>query len=271
MKDIVADPAIATQPYESLDRFEGATVIVTGASTGIGRATARRFVLEGANVAMVARSEDDLAEAAEGLPEARVLKISADVSKEEDAKRISAETLAHFGAIDVLVNNAGTAVMGSIEEVDRESWDKVIDTDLTGLYMVTRAAWPALRTARGNVVNTSSVSGTGGDWNMFAYNAAKGGVTNLTHALALDARESGVRVNAVNPSITRSALTEDMFENEDLLQKFMERLPLGRPGEPEDVAAAICFLASRDACFINGVNLAVDGGLSASNGQPPQA
>lgn len=269
MKDIAANPANA--PYETLNRFQGATVIVTGASTGIGRATARRFALEGANVAMVARSEEDLAQAAADLPEAQVLKVVADVSKEEDAKRIAAETEAHFGSIDVLVNNAGTAVMGSIEEVDRAAWDKVIDTDLTGLYMVTRAAWPALRKSGGNVVNTSSVSGTGGDWNMFAYNAAKGGVTNLTHALALDARQSGVRVNAVNPSITRSALTGDMFDNDALMEKFMERLPLGRPGEPEDVAAAICFLASRDACFINGVNLPVDGGLSASNGQPPQA
>ena len=258
-------------PNPGLDRFTGKTVIVTGASTGIGRATARRFAHEGANVTMVARSADDLKEAARDLPEDRVLLLSADIGKEEDNTRVVRETVEHFGALDVLVNNAGIAASGAIDEMPVKDWERVIGTDLTGLYLMTRAAWGALKTSGGNVVNTSSVSGTGGDWNMFAYNAAKGGVTNLTRSLALDARDSGVRVNAVNPSITRTALTDGMFDNTELVDKFMERLPLGRPGEPADVAAAICFLASADAGFINGVNLPVDGGLSASNGQPPQA
>ena len=251
-----------------MKRFEGKVVIVTGASSGIGAATARRFGAEGAKVVLVARSKDDLHAVAADIP--RSMCIAAGVSKPTDVRRIVADATGEHGAIDVLINNAGTAVMGTLEEVDHDGWNKVIDTDLTGVYQLTKAAWPALKQSRGNVVMTSSVSGLGGDWGMFAYNAAKGGVTNMTRALALDARNSGVRVNAVNPSLTKTELTQGMLDNDDLIAKFEERIPLGRPAEPEDIADVIAFLASDDARFVNGVNLPVDGGLSASNGQPPQ-
>ncbi|MEQ3626455.1 MAG: SDR family NAD(P)-dependent oxidoreductase [Celeribacter sp.] len=249
-------------------RFEGKVVVVTGASSGIGAATARRFGTEGAKVVLVARSKEDLKAVAADIPGS--LCIAADVSKASDVRRVVADATGEHGAIDVLINNAGTAVMGTLDEVDHDDWNKVIDTDLTGVYQLTKAAWPALKQSRGNVVMTSSVSGLGGDWGMFAYNAAKGGVTNMTRALALDARNSGVRVNAVNPSLTRTELTEGMFDDDELIEKFKERIPLGRPAEPEDIADVIAFLASDDARFVNGVNLPVDGGLSASNGQPPQ-
>ncbi len=250
-----------------MNRFSGKTVIVTGASSGIGAATARRFGREGANVVLVSRRADRLEDVARDIPNSTV--IAADVSQPDGADRIVAGALQTYGRIDVLVNNAGTALSGSIEEVTPDDWHHVIDTDLTSAYLVTRAAWPALTKTKGNVVMTSSVSGIGGDWNMFAYNAAKGGLTNLTRALALDARTSGVRVNAVNPSLTRSEMTTNILQNDARLQSFVERIPLGRPAEPEEVADVIAFLASEDARFVNGVNLPVDGGLSASNGQPP--
>ncbi|MEY8880614.1 SDR family NAD(P)-dependent oxidoreductase [Donghicola sp. XS_ASV15] len=252
-----------------MTRFTGKTVIVTGASSGIGAATARRFGREGAHVVLVSRSEDKLQDVAKDIPNSTV--VVADVSQQEGADKIAQGALDAYGQIDVLVNNAGTAVMGSIDDVTPEDWHKVIETDLTSAYLVTKAAWSALKESKGNVVMTSSVSGIGGDWNMFAYNAAKGGVTNLTRALALDARNSGVRVNAVCPSLTKSEMTTGILGNDDKIQKFMERIPLGRPAEPEDIADVIAFLASDDARFVNGVNLPVDGGLSASNGQPPQA
>ncbi|AJE48027.1 SDR family NAD(P)-dependent oxidoreductase [Celeribacter indicus] len=252
-----------------MTRFEGKTVIVTGASSGIGAATARRFGGEGANVVLVARTQETLEKVAADIPQAKV--VVADVREQENAGRIVAEARAAFGQIDVLVNNAGIVAMGEIGEVGTDAWSDVMNTDLNGAYFVTRAAWEDLKASKGNVVMTSSVSGTGGDWGMFAYNAAKGAVTNLTRALALDARNSGVRVNAVNPTFTKTALTEDMLKDEELVAKFVERIPLGRPGEPEDIAAVIAFLASEDAGFVNGVNLPVDGGLSASNGQPPQS
>lgn len=127
---------------------------------------------------------------------------------------------------------------------------------------------PHLIKTRGNVVNTSSVSGLGGDWGMSIYNAAKGAVSNFTRALALDHGRDGVRVNAVCPSFTLTDMTDEMKDNEALLAKFNERIPLGRPANPDDIAAVIAFLASDDARFVTGVNLPVDGGLSASNGQP---
>ncbi|WP_122858775.1 SDR family NAD(P)-dependent oxidoreductase, partial [Pseudomonas viridiflava] len=138
-------------------------------------------------------------------------------------------------------------------------------------FYCTRSAMPALIASKGNIVNVSSVSGMGGDWGMSFYNAAKGAITNFTRALALDHGADGVRVNAVCPSLTRSELTDDMMGNDALMAKFKARIALGRPAEPEDIGDVIAFLASDDARFVTGVNLPVDGGLSASNGQPPQA
>ena len=252
-----------------MNRFSEKTVVVTGASSGIGAATARRFGSEGANVVLVSRTKEKLEAVAKDIPSAKV--VAADLSTKEGVETAAAGAREAFGQVDVLVNNAGTAVAGSIDDVDEDGFETVMETDVTGVWRLTKALWPDLKASQGNVVMTSSVSGTGGDWNMHAYNTAKGAITNLTLALALDARESGVRVNAVNPSFTKSELTADMLDNEELVAKFRERIPLGRPAEPEDIGDVIAFLASDDARFVNGVNLPVDGGLSASNGQPPQA
>lgn len=244
-------------------RFQGKTVIVTGAGSGIGAATARRFGQEGAKVVLVARHAEGIEKVAAGLRNASA--VAADIT--QDAERIVA---AADGRIDVLVNNAGIAVSGEIEDISPEDWDRQIRTNVTGTYLMTRAAWPLLKAARGNVVNTSSVSGIGGDWGMFAYNASKGAISNMTRALALDGAKHGVRVNAVNPALTVSDMTEDMLADEALIAKFRERMPLGAPAQPEDVAAVIAFLASDDARMVTGVNLPVDGGCLASNGQPQQ-
>jgi meso-butanediol dehydrogenase / (S,S)-butanediol dehydrogenase / diacetyl reductase len=169
------------------------------------------------------------------------------------------------------VNNAGVALSGSVTEAPVQSWRKVMGTDLDGVFYGCRAAAPHLIRTKGCIVNVSSVSGLGGDWNMSFYNAAKGAVTNFTRALALELGMQGVRVNAVNPSLTMTGMTTDMQDNHELMDAFKERIPLGRPAKPEDIASVIAFLASDDAGFVNGVNLPVDGGLSASNGQPRQA
>ena len=130
---------------------------------------------------------------------------------------------------------------------------------------------PALLRSKGNVVNISSVSGLGGDWGMSIYNAAKGAITNFTRALAMDYGADGVRVNAICPGFTFTDLTEDMKDNPELLERFYDRIPLRRAGEADDIARAIVFIASEDAAYITGVNLPVDGGITASNGQPKQA
>ncbi len=253
-----------------MQRFKGKVVIVTGAGSGIGEATARRFLDEGARVALVGRTRDKLERVAGAYPDGDTLLLVADISVEADVETLVQKTVDKFGRLDVLVNNAGVVAEGDVGSLTTEDWQKVIATDLNGVFFASRAALPHLKSSKGSIVNVSSVSGTGGDWGMAAYNAAKGAVTNLTRSMAMDHGRDGVRVNAVNPSFTTTDLTQDMVGDKELVAKFNERFALEGPGKPEDVAAVIAFLASEDARFVTGVNMPVDGGISASNGQPPQ-
>jgi meso-butanediol dehydrogenase/(S,S)-butanediol dehydrogenase/diacetyl reductase len=141
-------------------------------------------------------------------------------------------------------------------------------TDLDSVYFACREALPHLLKTKGSIINLSSVSGLGGDWGMSSYNAAKGGVTNFTRALALEYGSRGVRVNAVAPSLTSTDATAEIEKSEAVMAAFRERLPIGRAATPDDIAGVIAFLAREDALFVNGAILAVDGGVHASNGQP---
>lgn len=249
-------------------RFEGKTVIVTGAGSGIGQGVAERFAKEGAQLVLAGRTRDKLDSVAKEMDPARTLVHPCDVSQYSEVEGLVAAAIKRFGALHVLVNNAGIAASGNALEVSIEDWHKTLNTDLSGVFYGARAALPELLKTRGCIVNTASVSGLAADWAMTAYNAAKGGVVNLTRALALDFAAQGVRVNAVCPSLTRSNMTEDMLQDKALMARFMDRLPLQRYAEPADIAGVVAFLASEDARFVNGVNLPVDGGVMASNGQP---
>ncbi len=252
-----------------MNRFENKVVIVTGAASGMGLATAKRFLEEGAQVVM-ADLEGQVDDLDGPLPEANTLKLEVDVSHSHAVENMIETTVSEFGRLDVLVNNAGKLVNGGIESITNEDWHSVFRTDVDGIFYACRAAFPHLVSSGGSVVNTVSVSGLGGDWSMSPYNAAKGAAAQLTRALALDFGRKGVRVNAVCPTLTRTGMTTDVIKDEEMLAKFRERISLGRYAEPEEIAAVITFLASHDARFVNGVNLPVDGGLMASNGQPPQ-
>ncbi|CAO4171607.1 SDR family oxidoreductase [Methylorubrum populi] len=251
-----------------MGRFANRVVLVTGAASGIGEAAARRFGHEGAILVLVDKNEDGLRRVAGEIAAGDVQTEIADLSDADQCRRVIEAAVARFGRLDVLVNNAGKDHLGKVDEGDIADFSVVIETDLYGVFYMTRFALPHLRESRGCIVNVSSVSGLGGDWNHSFYCAAKGAVTNFTRAVALDEARNGVRVNAVNPSLVYTPFTAGMQEQPDLVAKFEERIPMGRGAQPDDISGAIAFLASEDAHFITGVNLPVDGGLSASNGQP---
>ena len=258
-----------------MKRFKEKTVIVTGAGSGIGRATAIRFAREGANVVLVGRTTQTLEETARAFPHDRTwihtdnyLVVVCDVSIQTQVQEMIKLVIDKFDKIDILVNNAGKAVQGKITELTAEDWKTAIDVNLNGTFYVCQTAMPHLISSKGNIVNVSSLSGMGGDWNMAAYNTAKAGVSNLTRTLALDHGADGVRINAVNPSVAKTNMTSTIQQDAIKTDKFIERCPMGRFATSEEVAAAITFLASDEAAMITGVNLPVDGGVSASNGQP---
>lgn len=251
-----------------MNRFSGKTVIVTGASSGIGAAAARRFSSEGAQVVLAARTQANLDQVAADLPAERTRVRATDVASHDEVRALVAYAVAEFGQVDVLVSDAGTFAEGSVTEVSVDEWHRVQATNVDSVFYGAREAMPYLTKTRGCIVNVASVSGLGGDWASSAYNASKGAIVNLTRAMAMDHAPQGVRVNSVCPSFTETAMTADMQNDPQVMAKFAERIPLGRGATPDDIAGVIAFLASDDARFVTGVNLPVDGGLSASNGQP---
>ncbi|MFS2113509.1 SDR family NAD(P)-dependent oxidoreductase [Herbaspirillum frisingense] len=253
-----------------LQRFKDKVVIVTGAASGIGEATARRFSDEGAQVLLADRNAAALTKVFDSLPSERTAARETDVSRHEDVREMVAFAIERFGRLDVLVSDAGIFAEGNVTEVSPEDWHRVQATNVNGVFYGAREAMPHLQKTRGCIVNVASVSGLGADWNLSAYNTSKGAVVNLTRAMAMDFGRKGVRVNSVCPSFTHTGMTADMEDDPVLQDKFAERIPLGRGAEAQEIAAVITFLASPDAAFVTGVNMPVDGGLTASNGQPPQ-
>jgi meso-butanediol dehydrogenase/(S,S)-butanediol dehydrogenase/diacetyl reductase len=256
----------------TVGRFEGKVVLVTGAGTGIGEAVCRRFAAEGAKVALVGRTESKLRRVAEDLADPTAARsFIGDVTDPAGITTTVAAVVEAWGRLDVVVNNASVVMPGTIEEVSDQGWRQVMATDVDSVFYTSRAALPYLRESRGNIVNVGSVSALRADWGQAAYNTAKGAMVNLTNAMALD-HGATVRVNAVHPGVTlvNDEMRAVFAPGSPVLDLFLQRTPANRVALPEDVAGVIAFLAGPDAAFVNGVHIPVDGGLTASNGQPSQ-
>lgn len=240
--------------------FADKVVLITGASSGIGAATAILFSQEGANVVLVGRNEIKLAEVAKQCEDPMTIK--ADITEEDDAKRIIEETIEHHGKIDVLVNNAGIVRYESIlDENVLETFDALINTNLRSLFNVTRLAVPHLIESKGNIINISSIAGKIiPDLRLVAYGISKAGVDNFTKGLALELSKYGVRVNAVSPGPVKTDILQNAGD-ETPWECFSPSMPLGKVCEPEDIGNLVLFLAGDKASSITGVDYICDNGV----------
>lgn len=248
--------------------FENKTVLITGAGSGMGRAIARGFLANGAHVAVSGRRLDPLKETVTGYGADKAICVTADVSDRSSVDALVAQTIDAFGGLDVVISNAAGYESGELAELSEEKWHALFKVNVDGLYHLVCAASEALVASKGNLVAVSSVSGFRGDWGQAAYNATKHAINGLIRTLALDYGDRGVRFNAIAPAFTMTDMTRGVWGNDADLSAFTNRIALGRPGTPGDVVGPALFLASPDAAYVTGAVLPVDGGTSASTGQP---
>ena len=254
-----------------MGRFDGKTVMVTGSAHGIGRASALRFASEGANVAIVDTRASEGERVAEecALVGGMSLAYQADVSDADQVSDVIARIVNDFGGIDVLHSHAGRLRAGTVEETDLEEWNRTFAVNVTSMFfLVIRSVIPIMQSRGGAIVTTGSISGMFGEPALAAYTASKAAVVNLTRSLAIDNARSGIRVNCVCPGWVDTGFNDPQFvhdalSEEDIATLIDRTVPMGRQGLPEEMAAAVAFLASDDASYITGQTLLVDGGLLA--------
>lgn len=241
--------------------MNGKVVIVTGAARGIGLATTKQLLAKGASVAMVDRDSDELAIASEGLD--NILVVDADVSAPAEATRMVTETLSAFGRVDALVNNAGVADFGPIEETSFERWRNVMATNLDGVFLCSQAATAALKETQGSIVNIASISGLRASTLRVAYGTSKAAVIQLTKQQAVELGEFGVRANCVAPGPVRTKLAMAVH-SPDIISAYHDAIPLNRYGTEDEIASVIVFLCSDEASYVTGQVIASDGGFEAT-------
>lgn len=245
-------------------RMKDRKVLVTGGASGIGRATARRFIEQGARVALLDRDAETLAATARELGPGAV-GVHADVTDENEVKAAVAEAVAQLGGLDGLVNAAGVSLWRSLPEMTLEEWRRILSINLDGPFIVCHAAYPALKAAgKGTIVNIGSGAGLRPRQNFSAYCASKGGLVLFTKAIALDLAGDNIRVNAVCPGVVYTPMVERTLsrapDREAAVQAFIARGVIKRFGTPEEIADAVLFLSCDESTFITGSALGVDGG-----------
>lgn len=257
-------------------RLKDKVALITGAASGIGKSTSVLFGQEGAKVMCVDVNGDGADQVAHQIADSggEAASLTVDVAREEDVQRMVRETVERWGRLDVLYNNAGIGFGGPVTQVAEEEWDRLIDINLKGVFLGCKHAIPEMaKQGGGAIVNTASDAGLRGVSFLSTYCASKGGVVLLTKSLAVEWARQGIRVNCVCPGVIQTPILEPFLSQagtgrEAVLERMAQMHPLGRVGQPEEVARAVLFLASDEASFITGVALPVDGGLEA--GPPMQ-
>lgn len=244
-------------------RFTDKIAIVTGAASGIGQATAVRLAREGAKVACLDRSATGLEQTAKLIADgaSEALPIDCDISDERAVESAVSEVVARFGRIDALCNIAGILRADHTHELRLEDWNQVIGVNLTGTFLMCRAALPHLLQTRGAIVNMASTAALGSHPWMAAYAASKGGIISLTRSLSVEYVKQGLRVNAICPGGVKTPIHKSLSLPKDVDYELLKRaLPYNGFAEPEEIAAVVAFLASADASYLNGIEIRVDGG-----------
>lgn len=243
-------------------QFCNKVVLITGAGAGIGAATAIHFAKLGASISLVDINVESLNKMAQKLSPSKLLLIAADVTK--DAENIIKRTIVYFGKLNILVNNAGKGVVGTIETTSLEQFDDIMDLNIRSVYQLTKLAIPYLLQTKGNIVNVSSVSGVRAFADFTAYSISKAAIDQLTRCVSLALASRGVRVNAVNPGAILTNVLQSAGMTAADYEKYLDGCrkshPLGRPGNADEVAAGIVYLASESASFITGITMSIDGG-----------
>jgi NAD(P)-dependent dehydrogenase (short-subunit alcohol dehydrogenase family) len=248
-------------------RLKDKIAIVTGAGSGIGRACALALIREGAQVVLVGRRKDRVEEAAREA-DGSALAVAADVSKQAEIERVIERTVSAFGAVNVLVNNAGVLHPGTAEQITEEQWDETFNINVRALWLLSRAVLPQMRKAGGgSIINMASVLGINGARNRAAYSASKGAVILLTKCMAIDPGHENIRVNAICPSFVETELTAAYLKKvpdpEAIRRERIGVHPIGRLGQPEDMAGLTVYLASDESSWVTGAAFPVDGGYLA--------
>jgi NAD(P)-dependent dehydrogenase (short-subunit alcohol dehydrogenase family) len=246
--------------------IEGKVTLITGASSGIGKATAFCFAREKAKLMLASRSEPAMKDIATSIRQSgtAVEIIPADITDPQQVKKCIDKTIKMYGGIDIMVNSAGIIASGTIENTTLADWDYMMNINLRSIFLLTQLALPSLIERKGTVVNVSSVTGLRAFPGILAYCVSKAGLDQFTRCVALELAPKGVRINAVNPGVTLTQLHRNSGMDEKAYQAFLEHSktthPLGRVGKPEEIAELILFLASPHASWITGVTYSIDGG-----------
>lgn len=249
-------------PHERTPRLTGRVAVITGGGRGIGRATAQKFAAEGAHVVIADVSVDDAEETLATIEDAggEAIFIATDVSDAEQTDALAAQAVDAFGRIDILVNNAGITRDATLKKMSEDAFDQVIEVNLKGVFNCTKAVVPVMEAAGfGRILNAASVVGRYGNFGQTNYVASKSGVIGMTKTWARELGRKGITVNAVAPGFIETPMVDTVPDK--VLGRLIDRTPLGRLGQSDDVANAYCFLASDEAAFITGAVLSVDGGL----------